>query len=382
METLVRFLRDPQSHFFLFGPRGTGKSTWLKQREYSIYLDLLDPIEFREFSRTPERLRQLVDALENPSVIVIDEIQKLPELLDVVHQIIEQQRGHRFVLTGSSARKLRQGATNLLGGRLLRREMHPLMANELAEHFQMDRALQYGLIPLIYGSHNPREQLAAYASVYVKEEVQAEALTRNIVAFSRFVESISFSHGSVLNLAAVARDCGIERNTAKNYLAILEDLLLIFRVPVFNKRAKRHLVTHEKLYFFDCGLFRSVRPKGPLDRPEEIEGAALEGLVASHLRAWAAYRNQEDALYYWRTKSGVEVDFVVYGPETFHALEIKRAHTIQSRDLSALRAFRSDYPEARATLLYMGTRALEIDGIRVEPCEAYLRAMHPDHALR
>lgn len=382
METLVRFLRDPQSHFFLFGPRGTGKSTWLRQIAHRVYLDLLDPMEFREFARAPERLRQLVDALESPSVIIIDEIQKLPELLDVVHQIIEQQRGHRFILTGSSARKLRQGATNLLGGRLLRREMHPLMANELGENFQMDRALTYGLIPLIYGSADPREQLAAYASVYVKEEVQAEALTRNIVAFSRFVESISFSHGSVLNLAAVARDCGIERNTAKNYLAILEDLLLIFRVPVFNKRAKRHLVTHEKLYFFDCGLFRSVRPKGPLDRPEEIEGAALEGLVASHLRSWAAYRNQEDALYYWRTKSGVEVDFVLYGPETFHAFEVKRSQTIQSKDLNALRAFRSDYPEARATLLYMGTRALQIDGIRIEPCEAYLREMHPEHALR
>jgi predicted AAA+ superfamily ATPase len=235
--------------------------------------------------------------------------------------------------------------------------------------------LRIGLVPLVWSARDPAATLGAYASLYLREEVQAEAMVRNIGAFARFLEAISFSHGNPLNLAEVARECQVGRKTVEGYLGILEDLLLSFRVPVFSRRAKRHLVAHDKFYYFDAGVYRSLRPAGPLDRPEEIEGMALEGLVAQHLRAWIAYRHLDEQLYYWRTKSGSEVDFVVYGPRQFAAFEVKRAARVESRDLRALRAFREDYPEATLTLIYQGRDRLVIDGINVIPCDEFLRGL-------
>lgn len=203
-------------------------------------------------------------------------------------------------------------------------------------------------------------------------------MVRDIGAFARFLESISFSQGALLNLAQVARDCQVGRKTVEGYLGILEDLLLSFRVPVFSKRAKRILVSHEKFYFFDAGVYRSLRPAGPLDRSEEIAGMALEGLVAQHLRAWIDYSAAGAKLYYWRTKSGNEVDFVVYGKDVFWAIEVKHAARVTSKDLRALRAFREDYPEANACLLYMGKERLAIDGITCMPCEEFLLGLHPE----
>jgi predicted AAA+ superfamily ATPase len=304
----------------------------------------------------------------------------VPALLDVVHALAESDKNLRFVLTGSSARKLRRGAANLLAGRLVQARMHPFMAAELGAAFDLNQALILGLVPLVWNAADPVATLRAYASLYLREEVQAEALVRDIGAFARFLESISFSQGSLLNLAEVARDCQVGRKTVEGYLGILEDLLLSFRVPVFSKRAKRLLVTHDKFYFFDAGVYRSLRPTGPLDRPEEIAGMALESLVAQHLRAWIDYRASGAQLYYWRTKSGSEVDFVVYGADVFCAIEVKQAARVSSKDLRALKAFREDYPEATAYLLYMGKERLAIDGIACVPCEEFLLGLHPDRA--
>jgi predicted AAA+ superfamily ATPase len=313
--------------------------------------------------------------------VVIDEIQKVPALLDVVHADIESNSGRRFVLTGSSARKLRRGSANLLGGRLIETSMHPFMAAELGKAFSMDKAMAHGLVPLVWTAPDPSATLRSYASLYLREEVQAEALVRDIGGFARFLEAISFSHGAQLNLSAVARECQIGRNTVEGYLGILEDLLLAFRVPIFARRARRELVAHDKLYLFDVGVYRSLRPRGPLDRPEEIGGAALEGLVAQHLRAWIAYRRRDESLYYWRTRAGLEVDFVVYGPDTFVAIEVKHARNIHNKDLRALRAFREDYPEATLILLHQGVEVIRIDGIDCVPCESFLRELQPDLAI-
>lgn len=381
MESMRRFLRGPESSFFLFGPRGTGKSTWLRAaRPDAIWLDLLDPESQRSYQARPERLRELVAGRPQVHDVVIDEIQKVPALLDVVHALVESERRLRFVLTGSSARKLRRGSSNLLAGRLVEASMHPFMAAEMGTAFKLQRALEIGLVPLVLGALEPAATLRAYASLYLREEVQAEALVRDVGAFARFLEAISFSHGSMLNLAEVARECQVGRKTVEGYLDILEDMLLSFRVPVFTRRAKRHLVAHDKFYYFDAGVYRSLRPAGPLDRPQEIEGMALEGLVAQHLRAWAAYRANGAQLYYWRTKSGSEVDFIVYGPDVFAAIEVKRAGRVHSKDLRALRAFRDDYPEASACLVYMGKERLTIDGIPCIPCEDFLLQLHPEHA--
>lgn len=378
MEKMSRFFRKPEGGFFLFGPRGTGKSTWLRQSlENALWIDLLDPETQRLYQARPERLRELIAAHPTARDVVIDEVQKAPALLDVVHALVEAEGTRRFVLTGSSARKLRRGGFNLLAGRLVKTSMHPFMAAELGAAFSLERALRFGMVPLVTQALEPEAVLRTYASLYLREEVQAEALVRDIGAFSRFLEAISFSQGSILNLAQVARECQVGRKTVEGYLAILEDLLLCFRVPVFTKRAKRHLVSHDKFYYFDAGVYRSLRPSGPLDRPEEVEGPALEGLVAQHLRAWAAYRKSPARLYYWRTKSGSEVDFVVYGPETFWAVEVKRSGSIHGKDLRPLRTFCQDYPEAKACLAYLGRERLLIDGILCIPCQEFLAGLDP-----
>lgn len=378
MESSRRFLLSPDSSFFLFGPRGTGKTTWLRQtRPDAIWVDLLDPETQRLYQARPERLRELLAGRPAVLEVVIDEVQKVPALLDVVHSLIETNKRLRFVLTGSSARKLRRGNWNLLAGRLVETSMHPFMAAELGTGFDLDSALKVGLVPLVCDAAQPERTVRAYASLYLQEEVQAEALVRDLGGFARFLEAISFSHGSLLNLAEVARDCHVGRKTVEGYLDILEDLLLSYRVPVFTKRAKRHLVGHAKFYYFDAGVYRSLRPAGPLDRPEEIEGLALEGLVAQHLRAWIAYRESAAALYYWRTKSGSEVDFIVYGTDVFWAVEVKRAASVTSKDLRSLRAFREDYPEAKVCVLYLGKERLVIDGISCIPCDEFLRGLHP-----
>lgn len=379
MDTKGRFFRCPTGSFLLFGPRGTGKSTWLRTTwPDAVWLDLLDPAAQRLYQARPERLRELVAGHPESREIVVDEVQKVPALLDVVHQLSEADRNLRFILTGSSARKLRRGGSNLLAGRLVEATLHPFMAAELGDAFSLRRALETGLVPLIWSADDPPATLRAYASLYLREEVQAEALVRDVGAFARFLEAISFSHGGLLNLAEVARECQVGRKTVEGYVGILEDLLLSFRLPVFTRRARRHLVAHDKFYFFDAGVYRSLRPAGPLDRPEEIEGMALEGLVAQHLRAWIAYRAAGAQLYYWRTKSGSEVDFVVYGPDVFMAAEVKRARNVHGKDLRALRAFREDYPEAAVCLLYAGRERLEIDGIPCVPVEDFLLGLHPD----
>ena len=309
--------------------------------------------------------------------MVIDEIQRVPELLTVIHAILEEPSPPCFVLTGSSARKLRRGGVDLLGGRAVHRTMHPFMASELPE-FHLERALRIGLLPLVMDAADPADVLAAYASLYLDEEVRAEGLTRNVGAFTRFLEAISFSHGGQINVSAVARECEVERKVVAGYVGILEDLLLAFRVPVFRKRAKRATVIHEKIYLFDAGVFRSLRPKGPLDQPEEIDG---QGLVAQHLRAWAAYSRQEVDLFYWRTRAGAEVDFIVYGESGLWAFEVKNHRKVHATDLRALRAFREDYPEAETAVLYRGSERLRIDGVWCLPIDDFLRRTMPDRGL-
>lgn len=245
----------------------------------------------------------------------------------------------------------------------------------------MAASLQTGLVPLITSSPDPRETLASYVALYLREEVQMEGIVRNISAFSRFLEAVSFSHGSTLNISEVARECQVKRKTVDNYLAVLDDLLLSFQLPVFSRRAKRHLVSHPKFYYFDSGVFRSVRPTGPLDSPHEIDGAGLEGLVAQHLRAWIAYGNKNCNLSYWRTKSGVEVDFILYGQDTFLAIEVKNSAKINRKMLNGLTAFRADYPEAQAFLLYRGNERRLINNVLCLPCERFLRDLVPGQPI-
>ena len=377
MDFRSRFFRLPKKSFFLFGPRGTGKSTWLRHElPDAIFMDLLKPEVYRELQARPERLREITKGVTRNRTVVVDEVQRVPELLSVVHEVLEQPGSPRFGLTGSSARKLRRGGVNLLAGRALLRTLHPFMAAELAE-FRIEDALRFGLLPLVVGAEDPEDTLRSYAALYLEQEVQLEGWARNIGNFARFMESISISHGGVLNVSNVARECQIERKTAAGYVEVIEDLLLGFRLPIFSRRAKRRTAAHPKFYFFDSGVFRTLRPKGPVDGGEGFEGPALEGLVAQHLRAWIAYGNRDAKLYYWRTRSGVEVDFIVYGDAGFWAVEVKNTTRVRPEDLGGLKSFAADYPECEPLLLYRGRERLKIERIQCLPVDEFLRDLNP-----
>ena len=295
----------------------------------------------------------------------------------MVHQLIEAQSLQRFIMTGSSSRKLKRSGVNLLAGRALLTHFHPLMAAELGSDFNLNDALRFGMIPLILSSDDPKRTLETYIALYIKEEVHAEGLVRNLGSFSRFLEQVSFSHGSVINLNNIARECQATRKSVENYLSILEDLLIAYQLPIFNKRAKRELIAHTKFYLFDCGVYHTLRPRGPIDSPDEINGIALEGLVMQHLRAWCDYSEENTQCYFWRTRSGTEVDFILYGEHHFYAVEVKNSSNIHSSDLKALKAFKSDYPEAKTLLLYRGKDKRMIDGIVCFPVDEFLLSLRP-----
>jgi predicted AAA+ superfamily ATPase len=381
MELISRFFDDPARSFFLFGPRGTGKST-LMQRRYpgAIWIDLLNPKVLRQFLAYPELLQEKV-AGSDQKIIVIDEVQKAPSLLSVVHALIEQKKGYQFILTGSSARKLKRSSADLLGGRALRRVLHPFMAAELGANFSLTKALQDGLLPLLFADQNPTDTLEAYVSLYLHEEIQAEGLVRNLEGFTRFLQTISFSHASLLNISNIARECEVKRKTVENYIEILEELLLAFQLTNFTKRAKRALSVQPKFYLFDVGVYRVLRPRGPLDIGHEIDGAALEGLVAQHLRAWNDYSKVKNSIHFWRTRSGVEVDFIIYGPDELWAIEVKSSDRVDFKDTQALEAFLEDYPMAKTLLLYCGSETIKKKNVLCVPCDLFLKQLRPNQPL-
>lgn len=382
MKFYKRLFHEPSQSFFLFGPRGTGKSTLIhKHYENALWIDLLKPEILRVYSAYPERLYDIIKANPDKKVIVIDEVQKVPLLLSVVHAVIEEKLGKQFILTGSSSRKLKRTGADLLGGRALRYTLHPFMAAELGEAFYLESALQYGLIPVLLASDNKDIALQSYIGLYLKEEIQAEGLVRSLEDFSRFLEGISFSHSSTLNITNVAKECGVKRKTVESYIDILQELLLAFRINIFTKRAKRELSVHPKFYLFDAGIYRALRPTGQLDRPEEIDGMALEGLVAQHLVAWNDYSVQKHDINFWRTRSGLEVDFIIYGTLGLWAIEVKNSSRVFDNDIKALEAFLVDYPNAKAVLLYRGKERIYIKNVLCIPVEPFLKKLLPNHSI-
>jgi uncharacterized protein len=360
--------------FFLFGPRGVGKTAWLGATfPDAPVFDLLDSETYTRLLAAPSRLADQIPAAYKGWVL-LDEIQRLPELLNEVHRLIERRR-LRFVMTGSSARKLRRRGVNLLAGRALTRFMHPLTAGELGQDFEVGRALRYGCLPFACTEPDPRDYLRSYVTTYLREEVQQEGLTRNLAAFARFLEAASFSQGAVLNMAAVARESAVSAKVAEDYFSILEDLLIAVRLPVFVKRAKRRVIAHPKFYFFDAGVYQTIRPKGPLDAPEEISGPALETLVLQQLRALNDYLALGYSLFYWRTTTGDEVDFVLYGERALVAIEVKMTQRVRPDDLRGLRRFRELYPQARTIFIYTGSRRWREAEVDIVPVGEALRTL-------
>lgn len=350
---------DSKNSCFIFGPRGTGKTQWLRthlSHENHVFIDLLEPLTYRRLKGSPEDLHQYFEP-NFQGWIVIDEVQKVPELLDEVHRLIEHEN-KRFILTGSSARKLKRDGVNLLAGRAIKYHMHPLVIQELGEAFNLEHALTLGMLPSTYTYDNPQAYLSTYVDTYLREEVMQEGLTRNISAFARFLEVASFSQGNTVNYSEIAREVGVERQVIQNYFSILHDLLLSHTLPVFTKRAKRRLVTSEKFYFFDAGVYQNLRPKGLLDVSTETAGFSLETLFYQSCLALIDYYHLECQLYYWGTVSGVEVDFIAYGPKAILAFEIKHNKQITPKMLRGLRSFKEDYPMAKLYVVYMGEKKL------------------------
>ena len=377
-----RFFDPPKGSYFLFGPRGTGKSTWIREHyPEALWIDLLDLEQFLKFSASPKLLRELVYGNPSKKHMVIDEVQKAPQLLSEVHRLIEEDKELQFILTGSSARKLKREGVDLLAGRALLERMPPFYAGELGNRFNLDEALQVGLLPLVLMAKEPEKTLKAYGGLYLKEEVQAEGLVRRLDDFARFLEVVSFSHASLINTSNIASECGLNRKTIESYLQVLQDLLLSFHLTVFTKRSQRALSSHPKFYYFDAGVYRSLRPRSVLDRSEEIAGAVLEGLVAQHLKAWCEAQVQTHSLHFWRTRSGVEVDFIVYGPETFLAIEVKHSDRIDLDDLKPLLTFKQDYPEVTPLFLYRGKERLMKKEVLCVPVEEFLLQIHPYKAI-
>jgi predicted AAA+ superfamily ATPase len=368
-----RLIRPPtRKSFFLFGPRGTGKTTWVKAAfPDSVYIDLLEAELFNDLTANPQRLGNFIPR-DFQGWVVIDEVQRVPDLLHEIHRLIESKKYH-FVLTGSSARKLRRKGPNLLAGRALTYYMHPLSVAELGNDFRLEHSLWYGQLPAVYQETDPKKYLEAYVRTYLEEEIRQEGLTRNLSAFARFLEAASFSQGSVLNISSVARECHIERKSVESYFSVIEDLMIAHRIPVFSRRAKRRLASHPKFYFFDAGVYRTLRPMGPLDSSDEVDGIAVETLFLQELIALNSALDLGYRVYYWRTSNDREVDFVLYGPRGLLAFEIKRTTRVTQAMLGGLRSFVADYPMASAHFVYMGNRRMNEGDIDIIPALQILK---------
>lgn len=336
-----------------------------------MYFDLLNARTYAQLLADPTRLGDKLPS-DYSGWVILDEVQRIPELLNEVHRLIESRK-LLFIMTGSSARALRRKGVNLLAGRALTRFMHPLTIEELGDKFSLAHSQRFSSLPCVYTESNPAAYLESYVATYLREEVQQEGLTRNLAAFSRFLEVTSFSQAEILTMAEVARDSMISVKTIHDYFTILEDLLLAVRLPVFSKRAKRRLASHPKFLFFDSGIFNAIHPKGPLDHPELAAGASVEPLFYQQVRALNDYHNLEYSIFYWRTQSQVEVDFILYGPRGIHAFELKHADRIRSEDLSGLKLFCKDYLTARCHLLYLGKEEYQDGQISVMNLENMLK---------
>ena len=354
-----REINPPKSKsYFLFGPRQTGKSTFVKSfiTRKDLYIDLLPQKNFLNYAKNPGRVREEILAhlkqYDNP-LCIIDEIQKIPALLDEVHELIES-KGIRFILTGSSARKLRRGGANLLAGRAYTYHLFPLTFTEIGDQFDLDKALKNGCLPVLWGSReeDSREFLRSYTETYLKEEVAAEGLVRNIGPFAKFVDIAAANDGETVNFNNIARECSVSVKTAQQYYQILEDTFLAFRLSAWTKSERRRLVSHPRFYFFDTGVTNALAHTLTDQLNPKILGRRFEQFVICQLMAFIHYRRLDYQLYYWRTNHGAEVDVLLCtGNRIICALEIKSSQNIAREKLSGLKSFMEDNPGVPAYVL-------------------------------
>jgi uncharacterized protein len=385
MENIDRILKislPSRQSAFLWGPRKTGKSTYLKKMfSNSLVFDFLRTDLFLEFSKRPSLLRERLSA-QPPDVlkppIILDEVQKVPQILDEVHSLIED-KGLTFILCGSSARKLKRGKANLLGGRAWRYEMFPLISAELDE-MDLLRVLNRGMIPTHYLQNGYKKALRAYVQDYLKEEVFAEGLTRNVPAFSRFFDAMGYSHGELTNYANIARECGVDAKTVKEYYQILSDTLLGRMVAPFKKRQDRGVIIRApKFYLFDVGVAGAVTRRHLAEERGELFGKAFEHFIYMEVAAYNAYKELDFDINFWRTKSGLEVDFVLGRGEV--AIEVKGASRVDNRALRPLLSFVETYGPRKALVVSNESTERMVGPIRIMPYRLFLEALWGDQII-
>jgi len=357
--------------FFLWGPRQTGKSTLLRS-EYpdAVWIDLLKAEEYRRYLNNPEYLRQELPKRGDMPFVVIDEVQKIPALLDEVHWLHENQNIH-FALCGSSARKVKRGHANLLGGRALRYEMFGFVSAELYPDFDLTRLLNHGYLPRIYLSDQPRRLLNAYVGNYLKEEIAAEGLVRNLPVFSNFLNLASLSDTEPVNFSTIARDCGVSSQTVKEHFQILEDTMLGRWLPSFRKRPKRRVAAGAKFYFSDVGIVNFLAKRGDIQQGSELFGKAFENWCFHELNAYNMYNEAFADFFYWRLAGGTEVDFIINDMEI--AIEAKASAKISAQHLKGLRSLIVDHPNVGRRIIICNETKLRIteDNIEIVPAEVF-----------
>ncbi|MCF6807424.1 ATP-binding protein [Thiotrichales bacterium 19S9-12] len=366
--------------FFLFGPRATGKSTLINDQIPDKYLviNLLRNEYFMELLQSPQSLESMINAISDDTIVVIDEIQRVPALLNEVHRLIEE-RGIHFLLTGSSARKLKQKYTNLLAGRARKAELFPLVSYEIPD-FNLNRYLQFGGLPMVYLSDEPYEELQAYVDMYMKDEIQAEALVRNIPGFSQFLKMAALTNGKMLNFTSIASDSGLPVSTVREYYFILEDTFLGFMLNPYTHTVKRKAISTAKFYFFDLGVVNYLSKISQLPPQSELYGDKLEHFIALEIRAYLSYRRINQSLYYWRSKSGMEVDFII-GDDV--ALEVKATKRVQDKHLKGLYAFKDERIAKRYLVVSLDPIAKVLpSGIELYPLDKFLSDLWSDKIIK
>ncbi len=380
----ARSLPTPTRSVFLFGPRGTGKTTWIRDRfPTAAAYDLLDTREALRLSKNPDVLFRELVALPAGSWAVIDEVQKVPELLNEVHRLIEA-RGLRFVLSGSSARKLRRRGVNLLAGRAITTTLFPLVSAELDFELDVERALSYGTLPMALVDDDPLDYLRTYAETYLVQEVQAEALTRNLGAFARFLEIAARQNAQATNATSIARDAGIDRRTVQNHFAILTDTLIGYWLPAWKLKSATKQVRQSKFYFFDGGVVRALSGRLPYPPTLEERGLLVETLILNEIRAFLSYTGRHYRPHYWRSYDDAEVDVLCETAAGFVAIEIKAATRWDRRFNRGLHRVRQHLDPHPTTCfgLYLGQRAALWDEVRILPVLDFLKRLWDGEVLR
>ena len=354
---------------FLWGARQTGKSTLLKTLFPNVRrYDLLNSEEFERLFRNPELLREELKHADENSLVIIDEVQKIPQLLDEVHWLISN-RNIRFILCGSSARKLLRCGANLLGGRALRTIMYPLVTAEIPD-FDLLKAVRNGMLPRHYTTQNPQRRLQAYIGDYLNEEIRAEALSRNLLSFTRFMEIAAQSNGEMIVYKNIAQDCGVSANTVKEYFQILEQTMVGYSIPGFTATTKRRAITAPKFYYFDVGIANYLLKRNNIVPGTDDFGRAFEHLMMQEIIAYLGYNYLDEKPTYWRTSGGYEVDCIIGNGRV--AIEFKSNDEVKSRHTKGLKAFQEEYPSARLIVVSMDKYKRDINGVEVFPATEFL----------